>query len=304
MTAHAAEKKNHFLIVVNPKSGAYQKGTVQKRFAEIQSSYPDGIYYFSDGPALTERLQLAFREGVRLFAAAGGDGTVSMLANALRGKDATIGIVPIGTGNTLAQILNIPADPEKALRLLEIPAQTKRIDGFEVNGRLYFTYASAGLTSVSLKKMTPADKSIFGGLSYFLVGGREILGINPRQFSLEIDGTPFGFKAIEVFVVNAGPWGTLPAIFPESGFDDGQLEVYVIYRNTFREISNTALDLIAGGKLREIEFIGRGQRVTIECETGLPVQADGDIITETPVAVTAVPGAARFLVPFDDQNIK
>ena len=40
--------------------------------------------------------------------AAGGDGTVSAVANAVFGSPACVGIIPLGTANVLARELNIP----------------------------------------------------------------------------------------------------------------------------------------------------------------------------------------------------
>ena len=49
-----------------------------------------------------------------LVIAWGGDGTVNEVASALAFRDATLGVIPSGSGNGLARELGIPLEPERA----------------------------------------------------------------------------------------------------------------------------------------------------------------------------------------------
>src|SRR5207237_9820821 len=50
--------------------------------------------------------------------AAGGDGTVGAVANAVIGTPTVLGIIPLGTSNDFARSIKIPMNVQKAVRLL------------------------------------------------------------------------------------------------------------------------------------------------------------------------------------------
>ncbi len=76
--------------------------------------------------------------------AAGGDGTVNTVVNALAGADVPLGILPLGTANDLARDLGIPLDREAAARRMTTGSE-RRIDLIEANGRAFCTVGGLGL---------------------------------------------------------------------------------------------------------------------------------------------------------------
>ncbi len=83
-----------------------------------------------DGPSL-ETLLRDTRSFDRVVAA-GGDGTVSAVAHALRGSNLPIMIYPGGTGNLLALNLELPKDPS-ALAALALGGRTLKVDLAELH---------------------------------------------------------------------------------------------------------------------------------------------------------------------------
>jgi len=287
------------LIVANPKSGKYREEVFQKRLADILSTQglSGELYCFAGQEDLAKRLTKARSEPVDAFVVVGGDGTVAMVASHLRRKPAPIFIIPAGTTNLLAQVLGIPIDIKDALNLLASPTETKTIDGLEINGRLFFMNASIGLSSSSVKEVKQERKSSLGIFAYVLAVIRRVAKATSHRFSLEIDGKLQQVEAAEIFIANIGAVGMPKYRLADSQFDDGKLEVCVIYKNTPRELLNALLDLLVRKRKRSIHRIARGERITISCEEHLPVQADGDVVEETPVTIEVVPRAATFVVP-------
>ena len=61
------------------------------------------VHEVSRGDDLRAIVRSAVERGCDLVVAAGGDGTVSAVANGLVGTETPLGIIPLGTANVLAQ---------------------------------------------------------------------------------------------------------------------------------------------------------------------------------------------------------
>jgi diacylglycerol kinase (ATP) len=292
------EMPKKIFILANPRASTYHDEILCEKLAALSSEIhaQAELYRFKSEAETRERLQKALDEDFDYFLAAGGDGTVSMLANLIRGKR-PIGILPAGTGNVLARILNIPLDLEEALKLACGRVWTRTLDGLEINGRLYLMTASVGFSARLIRDIDSVGKSRLGILIYALTGLRGAFKNHSINFRVGIDGQESPVRAVELMVVNTGPWGMARYKLPNSRLDDGKLEVYDIQRGTFGDLLDAFLDIVLRERKVILHCLGQGQKITIDSRYELPVQADGDIIGHTPIEIKVVPGAASFIVP-------
>ena len=70
------------------------------------------------GVDITALARQLLQSGRRTLVAAGGDGTVSAVATAMAGTEATLGVLPLGTLNHFAKDLKVPLDIEGAVKNL------------------------------------------------------------------------------------------------------------------------------------------------------------------------------------------
>jgi diacylglycerol kinase family enzyme len=84
------------------------------------------------------------RSGRRLFIAAGGDGTISSVVQALVNSDATLGVIPLGTYNHFARDIGLPLDWREALDVA-LTGTTRQIDAGRINERFFVNNVSIGL---------------------------------------------------------------------------------------------------------------------------------------------------------------
>ncbi len=84
------------------------------------------------------------RTGIRLFVAAGGDGTINTVIQALVNTDAILGVVPVGTYNHFARDLGIPLPWREALEVI-VSGAIKPVDAARVNDRFFVNNISMGL---------------------------------------------------------------------------------------------------------------------------------------------------------------
>lgn len=82
--------------------------------------------------------------GTHLFIAAGGDGTIHHLVQALIHSDAVLAVIPTGTYNHFARDLNIPLDWVGALDVA-LRGDSRSVDTARVNDRFFVNNVSLGL---------------------------------------------------------------------------------------------------------------------------------------------------------------
>ncbi|MCD6567496.1 MAG: hypothetical protein J7K94_01995 [Dehalococcoidia bacterium] len=205
--AHGRMQRKNFLIVINPRSGSYRGKALQKRISVAISSQesPGNTYCIDEWENLSHRISQAVSAGIRsFFIVMGGDGTIAAVASCLRGTQCTISIIPSGTSNMLAQAIGIPTNFRDIFNMLNSSGETRTIDGLEINGRLYFMNASAGISSASLEYLKQEQKSSLGLIAYVFAVIRRIFQTSPKTFLLKIDGKSQQVRAAEVFIANIG----------------------------------------------------------------------------------------------------
>src|SRR4051794_38901172 len=103
-------RASRLLVILNPGSGSYTARMVHEALARHLNCAdgPCDVHEATGREHLTELARAATEQGWEIVVACGGDGTVSAVANGLVGTCAVLGILPLGTGNVLAQELGIP----------------------------------------------------------------------------------------------------------------------------------------------------------------------------------------------------
>lgn len=135
-------------ILVNAKAGRADRAACEERVRQIHDAFAkEGIAteIFLCSPARLTRTarQLASRS-FDAVVAAGGDGTVSAVANGLAGTAMPIAVLPLGTLNHFAKDIDMPLVLDEAVRAIRDGA-TVSIDVGEVNGRVFVNNSSIGL---------------------------------------------------------------------------------------------------------------------------------------------------------------
>jgi len=288
-------------IVLNPLAGGIDPRVREVLDRYIERAGWNAELYEMDGEEdVVEVVRSAYDRGFERFVAAGGDGTVSAVAGGVVGTEAAVGVLPLGTGNTLAQDLGIPLDPTAALDLLAEDHTILRIDAMEVGGRYYVLNVSVGLSARLMRDTRQADKRRFGRLAYIWNMIFQLLGFQPYRFELEIDGERQRLRASDVVVANSGALGEPTFRWaPEVRMDDGRLNVSVVRARSIVDYLNVAWSVLLRRHEREpaMRFFVVEQEIRIDSDHVLSVQADGEVIGHTPVHVEAVSGAVHVIVP-------
>lgn len=292
------------LIVLNPKAGNYDPETVRALIGRYFSdrNWSCEIFETTDRRAdTTEAVRRARPRNLSLVVVAGGDGTISSVADSLLHSDIPLGIIPAGTGNILAQELGIPLDLETACKLLVDDHQITNIDVMQIEQQACVSHLSIGIYSLIAQDTEIAAKRRYGRLAYLWAIFKRLVGYQSWRFTVIVDEERSRrFRASLILVANAGSVGIPPLQWgPEIQPNDGHLDVCIIRAKTLIDylgVMGYAL-LRRHQYNRNIKYLKAASRITIEANRSLPVRADGEIIGEKSVRVRVIPNGIRVIVP-------
>jgi diacylglycerol kinase (ATP) len=293
------------LIIFNPVAGGADapllQEIIERHFAASNWSYE--LHETSPDEDTVKFVREAVNRGFSLVVAAGGDGTVSCVAEGLLRSEIPVGILPVGTTNTLAQELNIPLNVDEACRLLIGEHAVMCLDSMQVGEQAFFLHISIDLFSLTIKQTERAAKRRFGRVAYLWTALKQWLGYQPCRFILSIDGQPpQRLRAASVFITNIGAVGMPPFNWgPHIRPDDGQLDICIVKAQSFLDYLKVIRFALLGQRLRNphIKYLTAKHKVVVFANRPLPVQGDGEIIGETSVEVKVIPHAIQLIVPLE-----
>ena len=127
-------------VIINPAAGQDEPilNTLNQVFQEYGVEWQVAITRHSgDARRLAKA---AATDGFDLVAGYGGDGTLMEIANGLQDSGIPLGVLPGGTGNSLARELNIPLDLAQAAELLCQAPNVRQIDLGRINDRYFLLH--------------------------------------------------------------------------------------------------------------------------------------------------------------------
>ncbi len=236
-----------------------------------------------------------------IFIAAGGDGTISIVGNALINKPQKLGILPLGTGNLLATELRIPKSIKEALGVItDDNSKVLKLDTFKFGDRNYILNLSIGLTPRIIEKTKSSEKQQLGILAYiwhFLLQG---LGLHLRQFKLQFDGQEKSILASEIIITNGRVIGLQPLKWSDDVYvNDGIFDIFAIRAANIIDIGHFIISIFSekADHDKVVDHFRFQKKCRVETKKTIPVQADGDPAGETPIQITVNPHSLNILVP-------
>ena len=299
-----------YLFIVNPSAGhrdAKQIKNVLENKVKINKRFEHYDCNFIIPASIKELNNIMKRkiedENISSVIAVGGDGTIASIAHAIIDyPDISIGIVPHGTGNILASNLGIKNDFDSSLETI-FQGEVKQIDLGLVNEKPFTIVAGTGLPAHIIENIKPEDKATFGIWAYFIKGLEHLYTAQEFIFDLNIDGKEINTKSIAVLVSNAGNFlGPFPTLTPEAQPHDGYLDVLIVSLKSLRENPIEYFRLLINYLTRNLKSEEglqnfKAKDIVINSSPKLKVQADGDIVAETPVKIEILPKRLKVLVP-------
>jgi len=290
-------------IIFNPNAGtALTTGVTTALLAELfgRAGLDFSIDDADDEP-LAGRVARALEGPADVIVAAGGDGTVLAVAEALRGSDKMLAVLPLGTTNGLVRDLLLPLDLTQAVAALPT-LEPRPIDVAEVNGRPFLHNIIIGV----IPSIAVGRERIRGG---GLRSKMRFVGFMLRRFArarrvalaLRLDETVTRVERVQTLVVANNSYDQrFGAIMARRRLDRGTLTAYLI--RSFRAVDAVRLAFeMALGRWRDdavIEYEKVRSLTVASKKRRLLVTMDGEVTTlETPLVFSVQPKGLLVLAP-------
>ena len=227
----------------------------------------------------------------------GGDGTINAAAFGVIEAGLPLGILPMGTANDLARTLGIPFDLDGAADVIA-DGITRRIDLGIVNGEPFFNVASLGLSAELAQKLTRDIKRRWGRLGYALVALNVLAHAKPFRATIASDTETVHVRTLQIAVGNGRFYGGGNAVEKDATIDDQHLDLYSLELDRAWKLALMARSFRYGqhGAWEEVRAV-RAQEFDIRTRRPRPVNADGEIVTQTPAHFSIRPAAVTVFAP-------
>ncbi len=295
-------------VIVNPESN---RGRTRKRWGEIRDGLKSFVREFkcefTEKPLhATEITRAAIKDGTELVIGVGGDGTMNEIANGfyedrrIINPEATLGLVPAGTGCDLTKSLNIPPGLKDALKVItEAPSISMDV------GKVRFRSNAGG-----------EDERYFLNVADFGLGGEVVRRVNEQRLrrkassyvrclvttmaqyrnkrvGIRVDGESLpGGEYLIGAVANGRIFGKGMKVAPDARLDDGLFDSVLVRGFKFGEFCLHGWRLMNGSHVTHPKVtVARGRRVEAWPEDGQDVllELDGEQLGRLPAIFEIVP---------------
>ena len=292
-------KGRRVLVILNPVSGGGAAAEAERSVVAALESVGAlaEVRHTAHADDARTWARAAADEGFEVVLAFGGDGTANEVAHGLldAGARAELGVLPVGTGNGLARVLDLPIDPEKAVAALAA-GRSVDLDVIEVLNPegIALLFVGAGLDADVNRDADSNAKARFGFLAYVWAVLRRLPQLRGHRVTLTLDGETRHVSAHTVTLINAGriDLSGVP-VGPDVDPHDGRVDVAVLRSPDLWRAAAAVVRLVTrAGSRRQFE---RAREVRVDADPPLPVHFDGDVVGTTPLVARVLPAALRVI---------
>jgi YegS/Rv2252/BmrU family lipid kinase len=302
-------------LVLNPASAG---GRTHRNWPAIRAALGSAGVTFdlhrttAEGDA-THAVRDALAGGYRTIVVVGGDGTLNEAVNGFFdpagdpiGGEASIALLPSGTGGDFRRVARIPSGLDAAARLIASGSKRSidvgRVDFADGKRRFFVNIADCGMGGEVVARINRSAHKRGGvrGSAMFLGASLATLwGYTSRVARVEVDGVTSERDVRSVVIANGRYFGGGMRVAPDAELDDGRFDV-VIIGETGRTRALTGIPSLYRGRhvrRREVQ-VHRARVVRVSCQDApMLFDVEGEQVGTTPATLTCLPSAIRLCAP-------
>ncbi|HPG30712.1 MAG TPA: diacylglycerol kinase family protein [bacterium] len=288
------------LIIANPVSGGF---IGLPRLEQIKSYFSNNGIYSEIYLTQNKNSAIEYCRG-RLdeftgFVAAGGDGLINEVSQIAKFKTISLGIIPSGTANVLANEFKIPQHDILKCAEIILNGKEKELDCWLANERIFLLMLSGGIDSAAVENVNLSLKKYSGKFAYFFSFLKEFFKFKLTDYQIKIISDKISenkntntvnkpeIATNQFFVSNIEKYAGNFKLNHSKNYNDGLIEL-IFFKSAsrlkylkfcyylFSGKNPEQLDFIKSVKAGELEIIGK---------IPYPLEFDGESGLKTPVAI-------------------
>ncbi len=306
----------HTIAILNPTAGTGRAG---KQYAAVETALQtvgwDVELWVTEAAGQAVALAQQAASVADIVLAVGGDGTIHEVSQGLiaSAHTAHLGVLPLGTGNDFVKMLGLASDPSEAVAQL-LRATPTAVDyglvrwgeGAATQERMFINAVGIGLDAqvaieVERFKWMPGRIGYVAAALWTL---RRWKAPHVRIEAVSTGATPTSIlyegRLLLVTAGNGVSSGGTFYLTPRASITDCLLDVCIIKEAPFRRRLRVMPLVLQGVHEEEPEVqMERVQGLRIVAEAGMPVHADGEMLSvcARTIAIEVVPQGLSVLMP-------
>jgi YegS/Rv2252/BmrU family lipid kinase len=311
---------NKVHVIVNPFSARGKTGKRWNAIKEVIHHYfKEFKYIFTEKPRqATEIARDLLKQGFDLIIGVGGDGTLNEITNGYFHKnthqtineEASLGIIPSGTGSDFIRFMRIPREFNRSVALIKNSGKRKidvgkityKASEAEETSRYFINVADFGLGAEVVRKLSAIPAGKRGPLSYYMGMLSTIRTYQSKRVKVVIDDSEeISDRFLIGAVANGRIFGGGMMIAPEAEVDDGYFDLVLVENMKKFEIVMNSRFLYTGKISKHPRVIVKKARnikvYPAEEETGaINIEHDGEMGEAIPVEFQVIERRVNFRV--------
>ena len=257
------------------------------------------LHFTNEPMEAVDATKMGIEAGFSHIVAMGGDGTVNEIANGLLGSDATLAVIPAGTGNDFIRMLGIPSNPTHAIDTL-LGGVTRTMDLGQISDdRCFVNGLGIGIDAQVARAVLKMQR-LKGAAAYITAAVREVFRFKAFPVTLSTSEEQLELTCLSLGISNGPYAGGGFKLAPKADIDDALIDICAIgdYPKPERLFR---LPKVRAGKHAGWKKVTYRQtnEVTISSPNKLTAHVDGEPyrLPGDSFTVRALPQALRVLVP-------
>lgn len=289
------------LIAKPPSSKKKLRHDISQIIAELEARQIEcdlfETEYHAHALKIVEELPIARYDALVVV---GGDGTNYHVLNGLLKFHTekplpTMGIIPVGRGNSFARDLNIHSIEDGLAAVLRQKPRAVDVCRFSQADETFYFVNLMGLGFVTDVAQTAAGFSWMGDLSYVVGVLHRTLGLKFHELELEVDGKIIRGRNCFVEFCNSRYTGGSMLMAPDAKIDDGYFDVVILAPLSRWNLLKTFPKIFKGTHVNHPRVkVLRAKKVIVRTTPAKALLPDGEIFGSTPAAIDMLPSKIRY----------
>lgn len=289
-------------VIVNPAAGTRQHWEERVRRALAGRGLEAVINTSESAAHLRELVAAGVAAGATRFVAAGGDGTISLVADSILSHPwpapPTLGVLPAGSGCDFIRTFRFSQILEEAADHLR-GDDSLLVDVGVAEGswgtRRFLNVLDIGVVAATVRTADGPTRRL-GRLRYKAAFWLTLVPFRTTRLTVEMERRTFAGRANTVVFANGQYFGFNMNVAPRASPSDGLLDVQVFVGPKTSALS--LLPKVSRGRHLAHPLVHRFRAgtATVITERSWPIEVDGDYLGETPITVRVEPRALRLKV--------